>query len=200
MRLKDLSGKTFGRLYVVGRDTAKTSRPYWLCRCECGAIVSVKGSSLSGGSTNSCGCLRHTTIHGDSVGGKRTRLQGIYHTMISRCTNINFPGYNNYGGRGISVCQQWLNSYMAFKQWALSNGYADDLSIDRIDTNGDYEPNNCRWSTKAEQNNNKRNHILITLDGRTQNAKQWANELGLCYSTVVSRYHKGLPAEEILAK
>lgn len=200
MKLNDLSGKTFGKLFVVERDPDKKSRPYWLCKCECGTIVSVKGSSLSGGLTNSCGCLRHTTIHGDSVGGKRTRLQRIYHTMISRCTNINSTGYNNYGGRGISVCHQWLNSYMDFKQWALANGYVDNLSIDRIDTNGDYEPNNCRWSTKAEQNNNKRNHILITLNGRTQNAKQWADELGVCYSTVVSRYHKGLPAKDILAK
>ncbi len=118
--------------------------------------------------------------------------------MKSRCYNKGVPGYKDYGAKGIKLCPEWEKSYEEFKRWALDNGYDDSLSIDRIDNDGPYTPSNCRWVDRVIQNNNKSNHLIITAYGKSMNAKQWANETGISYSTIVSRYHRGLPPEEIL--
>lgn len=199
MKVVDLIGRKFGSLSVIERDTTVVGRAYWICKCDCGNIVSVRGSRLSGGITKSCGCKQHVGKHGDAIQGNIKRLYRIYNNMLSRCYNPNSSEYANYGGRGISVFHEWRDDYIAFKEWAMNNGYNDSLSIDRIDVDGDYEPSNCRWATRIEQNNNKRNHVLITLGERTMNAKQWSKELGINYVTIISRYHKGLPSEQILA-
>lgn len=199
LRGNDLTGRKFGKLTVLHRDTSKKyNRPYWVCQCECGNIHSVKGSSLVCGTTKSCGCLKNRITHGDAVNGKRTRLASIYHGMISRCYNANIRQYDQYGGRGIMVCDEWRHDYPAFKSWALSHGYNDSLTLDRIDVDGNYTPENCRWATPEEQSNNKRHNIVITYKGKTQTAAQWSRELGLVYPTIISRYHKGLPPELIL--
>ena len=200
-RLIDLTGRRFGKLVVLGRDYSREyHRPFWKCICDCGNETIVKGSSLVCGSTKSCGCLKHQVIHGDAVGGHRSRLNSIYHSMISRCYIASTHSYKNYGGRGIEVCSEWRNNYQEFKRWALSNGYADDLSLDRIDVNDDYNPNNCRWVTWEEQCNNKRHHILIPFNGKTQTAAQWSRELKMPYQTIVERYKRGITAEEIFAR
>ena len=137
---------------------------------------------------------------------KRTRLQRILHNMKNRCYNPNFKEYKNYGGRGITVCKEWLNSekikidgthisnttkgLIAFKEWALANGYTDELTLDRIDNNGNYEPSNCRWVTRKAQNNNRANNHYVTYKGKTQSISQWAEELGIKRQKLVDRFWK----------
>lgn len=163
---EDLSGRRFGRLVVVKRADECVGHSYghslWMCLCDCGNETYVYGSNLLQGKTKSCGCYHTEMIkaanstHGES----KTRLHRIWAGMKERCYNTRASNYHNYGGRGISVCDEWRNSFSAFRDWAVLNGYKDHLSIDRINVDGNYEPQNCRWATFIEQNNNKRNNLL----------------------------------------
>ena len=118
--------------------------------------------------------------------------------MLTRCANPQRKDYIYYGGRGITVCDEWLSSYESFKNWAMANGYQDNLTLDRIDANGNYEPSNCRWISMKEQCNNKRSNISIALNGETHNLKQWSEITGINYYTIVKRYHAGKTPTEIL--
>lgn len=118
--------------------------------------------------------------------------------MKTRCTNVNDPHFERYGGRGIVICDEWKNYFEAFYDWSMSNGYTEDLTIDRIDNNGNYCPSNCRWVTVKEQNQNKRNVILITYNGETHNVTEWAQILHLGHDTIRQRYHKGWTPEQCL--
>ena len=200
-RFVDLTGSSFGMLSVLsfyGKD--KYSHNLWLCRCECGNTTIAETRALKMGKTRSCGCLaRKLTVERNTTHkGTHTRLYGIYNKIKWRCEYPNCRDFKNYGGRGIRVCDEWLNSFETFRDWALANGYRDDLTIDRIDVNGNYEPSNCRWVTMKVQTQNRRNSILITFNGETRPLSVWAKEKGIKYLTAYNRYKKGLTPEEIL--
>lgn len=131
-------------------------------------------------------------------GMRWTRLYNIWSLMHSRCENQNLGYYKRYGGRGISVCDEW-KQFKAFEEWALNNGYKDGLSIDRIDVNGNYEPRNCKWSTNLEQSRNKRNSLYITIDGESKTIGEWSEISGLSYKTIQRRLHTGCKNEGLLA-
>lgn len=131
-------------------------------------------------------------------GRKGTRLYRIYNNMKTRCYNPNFPGYKNYGGRGITVCKPWLNDFSAFEAWAIIHGYRDDLTLDRIDVNGNYEPNNCRWVNTYVQSNNTRRNNYITVFGETHTLKEWSDSFGISEKTVRDRLRRGWDIERAL--
>lgn len=125
------------------------------------------------------------------------RLYNIYHGILSRCYKIQDADYNRYGARGINVCQEWKDSFKEFYDWSINNGYKNDLSIDRINVNGNYEPNNCRWVDSKIQANNKTNNVFINYKNKTQTIKQWADELNLSYDLIRERYRKGMSTNDI---
>lgn len=190
-------GKKFGRLMVLEELPKRTKygRIVYKCLCECGNICNVIGSRLRNGNTRSCGCSKGRQIkHGKT----HTRMYGVYKRMKNRCYNKNNPKYSDYGARGIVVCDEWLDDFMNFYNWAINNGYRDDLTIDRMDNDGDYEPNNCRWATPKQQANNTRRNIFLTYNGKTQTMQQWAEELNINYSTIRERHRLGYTDKECL--
>lgn len=196
---KDLTGEKFGRLTVLGLSEKKSGRKsYWVCECQCGNKKLVRSDSLKRGQVQSCGCLKKEqnkinldrTTHGDTPTGEHKRLWEIWQGMKQRTSNPNNKSYARYGGRGISVCKKWRESYTNFRDWAFNNGYSDNLTIERIDVNGDYCPENCRWATAKEQCNNRRTNVLIEWNGKTQNIEQWSNETGIPYKVLHDRYKR----------
>lgn len=156
--LRDLTGNRFGRLTVISRLPSVNKRTMWLCKCDCGNEVSVDAGNLHSDNTQSCGCLqRDMTSRANKTHGLRgTRLYRIWDCMHTRCYRKSYHAFKHYGGRGIRICDEWINDFQAFYDWSMSHGYRDDLTIDRIDTDGNYCPENCRWVTMSEQNKNKR--------------------------------------------
>lgn len=132
-------------------------------------------------------------------GMRWTRLYNTWTQIKQRCTNKNNERYEDYGGRGIKVCDKWMNSFDAFREWSLKNGYKDNLSIDRIDVNGDYEPDNCKWSTDIDQQRNKRNNRLVTINGETKTLAEWAEISGIPYKTLQRRIYTGCKQDNLLA-
>lgn len=187
--MKDLSGKNFGRLTVIKFLRIEKHRAIWLCKCECGNLTEVTTSRLTSGNTKSCGCLqKECAIESHKTHGQyQSRLYRIWGSMKRRCYNKNYKRYKDYGSRGIVVCQEWLEDFMSFYNWAMDNGYRDDLTIDRIDNNKGYSPNNCRFATPKQQARNRRNNINFTINGETHCLSEWCKILGLSYNTVHAR-------------
>lgn len=182
-----LDGKRFSRLTVIERDhTNGRGEIVWKCQCDCGNITYVTSNYLVSGHTKSCGCLvaektrEANTTHGLS----HTKLTRTYANMITRCYNPKYKYYSSYGGRGISVCSEWtgIDGIVNFIQWSLANGYKDDLTLDRIDVNGNYSPNNCRWATMKQQQNNRTNNTRYEYNGEVKTMSEWADALGVKYT------------------
>jgi hypothetical protein len=190
MKFEDLTGQKFGRLEVKKFAEVKGTNSYWNCLCDCGNPVKVYGSSLKRGHTRSCGCLRKERMtklnntHGQSKVGFTTSIYTCWQHMIQRCYNPNNKGYKNYGGRGIKVCERWHKFENFFADMGdMPNG----MFLDRKDNNGDYTPENCRWATRKEQQNNTRRNVWKDLNGEKRTLTQWAEHLGINVNTLRSR-------------
>lgn len=203
-RIKDLSGEKFGMLTILKFSHTKNNRSYWLCHCDCGKNKIVSANNLKYGTTKACGCLKNKGYFcGETIKNKTERLYKVYRSMVNRCYYPNQENYKNYGGRGITVCENWLKSYKSFRDWAYANGYDETAefgkcTIDRINVNGNYEPSNCRWVSMKEQLNNYSRNVLITANGITLNVQQWAKRLGVNNATLRSRLKRGWTDEKII--
>lgn len=178
----NLIGQKFGHLTVIS-EAEKSGKHYrWHCLCDCGKTSIVTTTHLRSGHTKQCSdCGKKSGGMKRAIHGMRgTRIYKIYAKMIERCTNKNAIGFKNYGGRGISVCKDWINNFKAFHNWAIANGYREDLTIDRIDNNGNYEPSNCRWVTRKQQAKNRRTTIFVNGEC----LKDVCNKLGIKYKMV----------------
>lgn len=194
---KDLTGKTFGKLTVIGQTgETKYGNRVWKCVCECGNYTDAFTAELNSGHKQTCG------NHSRSVGfvSKSTRLYRTWQNMKNRCYWEKDKSFRNYGGRGIRVCEEWKNSFSNFREWALRSGYKDNLTIDRINTNGDYSPENCRWATIKQQENNKRNNHRLEFNGITKTISEWAEALDIPKQALSNRIKAGWPVEEALTR
>ena len=208
--LIDLTGKRFGRLTVIHRCENKNGGrfPAWTCKCDCGKIVDVLGCNLRTGNTQSCGCYNAELIKASHTthGLSNHPLQRVYSGIMTRCYNPNNKSYKYYGARGVYVCDEWKTSYSAFVKWCFENGYEHDLlpnghsrlSIDRIDPNGPYSPENCRFDTYLEQANNKTNTRYITFGSETHSIAEWGRITGIKSCTIAYRLAHGWPVEKAL--
>jgi hypothetical protein len=200
---KDLTGQVFGRLTAYSPHHTTRVGTYWNCKCICGNECIVLTTKLSNGHTTSCGCKKEETKQKLSNLNKthelsNSRLYKIYRGMISRCYKDYSSNYDRYGGRGITICQEWLDDFMNFYNWAMENGYSDDLSIDRIDPNGIYCPENCRWANAKKQANNTRSTIFLTYKGETKPASEWSEITGINRNAITRRKRNGWTDEECL--
>lgn len=204
-RRTDISGMKFGMLTAIekiGYDTDKDGKRFalWKCKCDCGGEGIFNQHRLVSNSVKSCGCLRNRD-HYTAVqhGLSRTRIYKIYNNMKIRCDNPNDQHYPNYGGRGITVCSYWrgIMGFTHFYEWAMKNGYRDDLTIDRIDVNGNYEPDNCKWATTQEQQENKRTNVRYEVNGELLLMKEIVEKYNISQSTLYDRTKKlGLTMQE----
>lgn len=204
--VKNFKNKKFGRLICVEHSIGRTPKGrimhYWKCECECGKIVTVQEQHLITGHTNSCGCFHKEraqevkTIHGYSPRGEYNSTHAAWKDMKTRCHNSNRPGYNNYGGRGITVCDRWKNSF---------NNFLEDMgdrpkgkSLDRINNEEGYSPDNCRWATIKEQSRNTRQNIYLEYKDIKKVLKDWCDIFNISNSFIKDRLDKGMKFEEIV--
>ncbi len=199
IRKYDCSGKTYSDLTVL----KYVGGGMWKCQCSCGTIKNFYGYALEKGQSRNCGCKFNKT-HGES----KTALYNVWAEMKQRCYNPKDTYYSYYGGRGVVVCDEWKCNYVAFRDWAYANGYKEDrlpsgrnkYTIDRIDVNGNYEPNNCRWVEWETQNNNMRNNHFLTYNGETLTLAQWSKKVGLKSRCIKGRLSRGWSVERSLTE
>lgn len=200
-KVKDITGIKYERLTPVSFVGIKNHKAMWLCKCDCGKETVVSSSNLQSGTTRSCGCFKEEKRIESRYkhGGEPKRLYHIWCGMRQRCENKKSHKYRIYGGRGISVCDEWKgnNGFVEFRKWALSHGYSDDLSLDRIDVNGNYEPQNCRWATAKEQALNTRFNKFYNGLGMSKRASEWAEYFGINRVTFYKRLRRGLTVDDM---
>lgn len=206
--MNDIAGMRFGRLVAV--EPAREKSGYWVCSCDCGNTTIVRHDHLETGKTLSCGCYAReiASANGRQLltkhGWYGTSLYKRWIGMRYRCNNPNSSMWHLYGGRGIRVCDEWNNSFMAFKDWALANGYEEtaptgELTLDRIDTNGNYEPSNCRWISIFDQQSNRRNNRHVEYRGKQYTIAQLARKFNMYEQTLVKRLERGMTPEEAVS-
>lgn len=195
-RLIDLTGQRFGRLSVVCKcGSDKYGAALWQCKCECGKTVTKRGSALRAGHAKSCGCL-HDELSSLRMAEQNrthamsnTRLYEIWSDLKRRCSNPNHRAFDRYGGRGIKFCAEWAE-FLPFYVWSVANGYSETLTIERVDNDGDYCPENCRWATRKDQANNKSITVFYELDGVKYTLPQLCEKCGISYGTLYTRINK----------
>lgn len=206
--LQDLTGFKFGRLTAISLSEKRSGRKtFWDCVCECGKNKTIRTDSLKDGSVRSCGCLkkeqdRINLPNGQGVishGLSKERIYSTWRGMLSRCEDENDKSYKSYGGRGIKACSDW-HDLQNFVDWAYANEYDDSLTLERIDVNGNYEPNNCTWIPIEKQALNKRNTIRIEYKGETKTISEWSKELGISQGLIRSRFKSGMSPSDIFKK
>ena len=194
---KDMTGLKFGRLTVISRaENDRHGNVMWNCKCDCGTDKIINGASLRRASVLSCGCLHKEIVKTKSKkhGLVKHRIYTIWYDMKARCYNAKNPHFNCYGGRGIKNCEEWLNSENGFQnyaKWSFENGYKEDLTIDRIDNDANYEPNNCRWVTRKVQAQNKRNTMLLLYNGNLMTISEIAKITHKSWNTIKNQIEKG---------
>lgn len=213
-RIKDETGNRYGRLYVVkycGKDNSYAAQ--FLCKCDCGKDVIATGSNLRKGHTKSCGCFQKDIarknikryVSGDDFvppsnkkhGHRKDRIYKEWCLIKQRCYNRNRDHSDRYYYRGITMCDEWKDSFVSFYNWAVSNGYRDDLFIDRIDNDKGYSPDNCRWATRKQQMLNREVTVYIEHNGEKKTLVEWCEKFGIKYKTAWQRYKKGLCFDSI---
>lgn len=201
MNKTNLMGRTFGKLTVYEVAQPRNGKTMWKCKCSCGNIVIVDASSLKRGLTKSCGCLLKEATSKANIkhAQTNTRLYKIWCGMLSRCNNSNRDHYSRYGGRGIKVCEDWCD-FTHFYDWANNNGYKPNLSIDRIDNNGNYSPENCRWVTQKEQMRNTSQNRMLLYDGVLMTESEWAEKYNISKFTLSSRLRRGWSISDSISK
>lgn len=198
-KLIDLTSKVYGHLKVLHKAKGIDPKyPSWECQCECGKIVIKRGVNLKQQPNISCGCARSKYYH--SVhGGCGTKEYHSWQSMKSRCLNENDPNYIHYGGRGVTVCDEWRESFDAFRQ-SMGLAPSPNHSVERDDVNGNYEPSNCRWATQKEQNDNRRDTFRVTYNGVTKSVTKWSVETGISVGAIKHRIKVGWDIGEALTR
>lgn len=194
---KDFIGEKLNKLKIIDYKFETNKKGYFFCQCDCGNSKWLRSDQVLSEETKSCGCyiLESRITHGKS----NHRLFTIWRGMRNRCNNANSTDYVRYGGRGITICDEWVSDFQTFYDWAMKNGYRDDLSIDRKNGNGNYEPSNCRWATALEQQNNISTNHNVTINGETKSLSEWSRICGVSRKVILNRVNEGLSDAEILA-
>ena len=195
----DITGNRYGRLVVL-REDGKTEHGdlRWLCKCDCGKTKTITGSKLKSGWTKSCGCLQKEKISKRMIkhGLSNSRLYGIWENMKERCYRPSNNRYYRYGGRGIKICDEWLD-FNNFAEWADKSGYKEGLSIERIDVDGDYEPKNCCWIPLKKQTQNRSNTVWIDYQDKRVCMSEFAREMGVSINVIKNRIRHGLSGDDM---
>ena len=202
MNVSEMVGKRYGYLTVlhIAEKKDKSGRKYLVCKCDCGNVKIIAAGHVRSGASKSCGCkgkeavIKRCTTHGKS----NSRLFTIWQGIKRRCNNQNDQSFDHYGGRGISMCKEWSDDFQSFYEWSMSNGYSDDLTIDRIDVNGNYEPSNCRWATRKTQSRNKRNNHFVSINGVNQCISDWCKVSPVSMTTIYQRIRNGWDIEKAI--
>ena len=200
MKFIDLTNKTFYNLKVISRAPNKGQKVMWNCICKCGNHTIASGTNLKLGKIRSCGCfkieqlVKRSTTHNQ----RHTNLYQVWKGIKQRCLNHNSSSYKNYGGRGITICEDWKNNFTSFYEWSMANGYKKGLTIDRIDNNSNYCPENCRWTDIITQANNKRVNKYITINGKVDTLSNWLKFYNIGKTKYYNRLKKGFSEQEAL--
>lgn len=194
-KCRDLTGQRFGRLTVIGLSARQSRKTYWICQCDCGNVSEHRSDGLLNGTIKSCGCYKRE-VSAENVSKNHThkksgtRIYRIWQGMKTRCFDINDKRYERYGERGITVCEEWKNNFLSFYDWSMANGYDENLSIDRIDNDGNYCPENCRWVTLKEQANNRSSNVKYKIGNVTKKLSEWCELFELDFNTILARFER----------